>query len=58
MGLLPHHPYSPDLAPSDYYLFRSIAYFLIVRLFKDVDDLKIGIQAFIDSRPKTSNHRS
>lgn len=28
IGLLPHPPYSPDLAPSDFYLFRSMAYFL------------------------------
>ena len=26
--LLPHPPYSPDLAPSDYYLFRSVAHSL------------------------------
>ena len=26
--LLPHPPYSPDLALSDYYLFRSMAHFL------------------------------
>ena len=26
--LLPHSPYSSDLAPSDYYLIRSMAHFL------------------------------
>ena len=57
--LLTHHPYySPDLAPSDYYLFRSIAHFLRGRQFKDVEDVEyvedvnIGVQAFIDSKPK------
>jgi [histone H3]-lysine36 N-dimethyltransferase SETMAR len=50
--ILPHPPYSPDLAPSDYYLFRSMAHFLRGRQFKDVEDVKIGVQAFIDSKPK------
>jgi len=47
--LLPHPPYSPDLALSDYYLFMSMAHFLGGRQFKDV---KIGVQEFIDSKPK------
>ena len=50
--LLPHPPYSPDLAPSDYYLFRSIAHFLQDKKIIDVEDVKIGIQAFINSKPK------
>ena len=48
--LLPHPLYSADLEPSDYYIFRSIAHFLKCKQFKDVED--IGIQAFIDSKPK------
>lgn len=27
-SVLPHPPYSPDLAPSDYYLFRHLSFFL------------------------------
>ena len=50
--LLPHPPYSPDLAPSEHYLFRSMAHFLRGRQFKDVKDVKIGVQACIDSKPK------
>jgi len=50
--ILPHPVYSPNLAPSDYYLFRSMAHFRRGRQFKDVDDVKIGVQAFIDSKPK------
>ena len=50
--LLPHPPYSPDLAPSDYYIFRPMAHFLRGRQFKNVEDVKIGVQAFIDSKPK------
>ena len=31
--MLPHPPYAPDLAPSDYYLFRSLQNFLNGRTF-------------------------
>jgi histone-lysine N-methyltransferase SETMAR len=31
--LLPHPAFSPDLEPSDYHLFRSIAQFLRVKSF-------------------------
>jgi len=34
IGLLSHLSYSPDLAPTDYYLFRSMAHFLRGRIFK------------------------
>jgi len=50
--LLPHPPYSPDLTPSDYCLFSSMAHFIRGRQFKDVENVKIGVQAFIDSKPK------
>jgi len=50
--ILPHLPYSPDLAHTHYYLFRYIAHFLRGRQFKDVKYVKIGVQAFIDSKPK------
>ena len=38
--LLHHTPYSPDLVPSDYYLFRSMAHFFGGRQFKDIEDVK------------------
>ena len=50
--LLPHSPYSPKLAPYDYYLFGSIVYFHWGRQFKNVEDVRTIIQAFIDSKPK------
>ena len=52
IDLLPHHPYSPDLTPSNYYIFRSMEHFLKSRQFKDVEDFKIQVQAFIDPKPK------
>lgn len=48
--LIPHPAYSPDLAPSDYHLFRSMAHYLVGKSFKNDDDLKSGCQQFFDSK--------
>ena len=50
--LLSKPRYSPDLTFSDYYLFRPMAHFLRSMQFKDVEYVKIGVQAFIDSKQK------
>lgn len=50
--LLPHPPYSPDLAPSDYYLFRSMAHYLQGKSFLNVEDVRNGITEFFASKPK------
>jgi histone-lysine N-methyltransferase SETMAR len=47
---LPHPPYSPDLAPSDYHLFRSLSNDLRDRKFENEDDLKKHLQDFFDSK--------
>ena len=47
---LPHPPYSPDMAPTDYHLFRSLSHSLDGRQFKDDDDLKSGLQTFFDQK--------
>jgi histone-lysine N-methyltransferase SETMAR len=49
--VLPHAPYSPDLAPSDYYLFRSMQHELAENHFKKEDDVKIFVQRYFDSKP-------
>ncbi len=35
-----HPPYSPDVAPSDYHLFRSLQHSLAGKRFYEVDDVK------------------
>ena len=50
--LLPHPAYSPDLAPSDYYLFRSLAHFLRGRSFSNVNDVEIACSEFFSSKSK------
>ncbi len=48
--VLPHPPYSPDLAPSDYHLFRSLQNFLMGKEFDGIEDVKRGITSFIASK--------
>ena len=50
--LLPHPAYSPDLAPSDYYFFMSMAHFLRGRRFENLEQLETGVQEFFDSKDK------
>lgn len=38
--LLPHPPYSPDLAPSDYHLFASMGHALAEQHFNSYDDVR------------------
>jgi len=42
ISALPHPAYSPDITPLDYYLFRSMAYFLRGRCFQSAEELKNG----------------
>lgn len=50
--LLPHPPYSPDLAPSDYHLFRSLSNNLREKIFDDQTDLVSYLDNFFLSQPK------
>lgn len=51
--VMSHPPYSPDLAPSDYYLFRSLQNFLNGKTFTNDDDLKSHlVQFFVDKDQK------
>jgi [histone H3]-lysine36 N-dimethyltransferase SETMAR len=43
---LPHPAYSPDLAPSDYHLFRSIEHFLQEKSFRNHEELKKELDFF------------
>lgn len=49
--VLPHPPYSPDLAPTDYHLFRALANCLHDKKFDDRRDLEIYLRSFFDSQP-------
>ena len=47
---IPHPPYSPDLAPTDYHLFRSLAHFLRDKRFDDERDLETSLTTFFDDK--------
>jgi [histone H3]-lysine36 N-dimethyltransferase SETMAR len=48
--VLPHPPYSPDMAPSDYGLFRSMEHFLRGRRFDSVQEVEEACQQFFASK--------
>ncbi|XP_020289890.1 histone-lysine N-methyltransferase SETMAR-like [Pseudomyrmex gracilis] len=51
--LLLHPSNSPDISPSDYYLFRSLQNSLNGRKFTSFNDLKNYISSFFDEKPTT-----
>nr|KAF6374223.1 hypothetical protein mPipKuh1_009456 [Pipistrellus kuhlii] len=48
--VLPHPPYSPDLAPSDYFLFRSLQNSLNGKNFNNDDDVKSYLIQFFANK--------
>ena len=48
--VLPHAPYSPDLAPSDYHLFSSLEHSLRDTEFDDLEQLENWIHQFFESK--------
>ena len=52
--VMPHPPYSPDLAPSDYYLFRSLQIHLNEKTFDSNEAVKNELYQFLPLRTKLS----
>ncbi|GBP87168.1 Mariner Mos1 transposase [Eumeta japonica] len=50
--VVPHPPYSPDIAPSDYNLFRSLAHALSEQRFTSYEDTKPRVDSWIASKDK------
>ncbi|KFD56762.1 hypothetical protein M513_02439 [Trichuris suis] len=51
-GQIDHPPYSPDLAPSDYFLFGNLKQHLRGTVFSDDNELKSAVQDYFNSRDK------
>jgi hypothetical protein len=50
--VLEHRPYSPDLAPSDFFLFPKINVILKGRNFDDIDDIRSNTTAVLKAIPQ------
>jgi hypothetical protein len=50
--VLEHPPYSPDLAPNDFFLFPKIKEILKGRHFDDIDDIRINTTAALKASSK------
>lgn len=48
--ILPHPPYSPDIAPSDFHLFRSMTHALSDQCFHSYEDTKKWVDSWIASK--------
>jgi [histone H3]-lysine36 N-dimethyltransferase SETMAR len=48
---VPHPPYSPDIAPSDYHLFRHLKQHLAGKSFAKYGNLELDITNFFESQP-------
>ena len=49
--VLPHPPYNPDLAPSDYYLFRLMQNALVGIRFTSEQGIKNCLDSFLAAKP-------
>ena len=56
--VLPHPLYSPDIAPSDYYLFQSVAHGLADQQFHSYEDIEKWLDSWIASKDEYFYHNS
>jgi histone-lysine N-methyltransferase SETMAR len=49
---LPHPPYSPDLAPSDFHVFGPLKVAMGGKPFRSDEDVQQGVQEWLHSQPK------
>ena len=51
--VMPHPAYSPDLAPSDYHLFRSLEHFLRDKYYQDYESVQNDLDLFFQSKSQS-----
>lgn len=47
---LDHPAYSPDLAPSDFHLFRALEHFLRGKRFQNIEEMRMSLGQFFESK--------
>jgi transposase len=52
MAVVPHPPYSPDLAPCDFFLFPKMKIKLKGRRFDTVEEIQAEMQTVLNTRTK------
>ena len=52
-NIIPHPPYSPDIAPTDFHLFRSMQNVLDGKEFENDEEVKSAIFTFSASKPQS-----
>ena len=52
-NIIPHLLSSPDIAPTDFYLFRSMQNFLDGKEFENDEEVKSAIFTFFASKPQS-----
>jgi len=50
--VIPHSPYSPDLAPCDFFLFPQLKLRMKVRTFNTIEEIQEESQRVLDTIPK------
>ncbi|KOC64283.1 Histone-lysine N-methyltransferase SETMAR, partial [Habropoda laboriosa] len=55
--LIPHPPYSPDLAPTDFHLFRALQNNSNGKNFKTFEDVKSAIDSFFSDKSQDFDKR-
>ncbi|KOX80832.1 Histone-lysine N-methyltransferase SETMAR [Melipona quadrifasciata] len=50
--VLPHPPYSPNIAPCDYYLFRSLENSLRGKKYNTISDIKMDLERHFTCKPQ------
>jgi transposase len=53
-----HPPYSPDLAPADFWLFQKLKSVLKGRPFLDVEDIKSSVKKILTDIPVQDSKNS
>ncbi|MGL5636946.1 MAG: hypothetical protein ACRDD0_08680 [Bacteroidales bacterium] len=51
LEVLQHPPYSPDIAPSDYHLFRSLEHSIRNKNFETLEGVKKHLESFFNDKP-------